>query len=56
MCINYNKCNYLLENLLVFSYVIVFIIDYSLLFFVFLVYFIYLSFEIEMKCWCIIIL
>lgn len=56
MCINYSKCNYSQENLLAFSHVIVFTADYSLLLSVPLIHFIHLSFEIEMKCWHIIIL
>lgn len=50
MCINYNSCNYSQGNFLVLSYVIVFTTDYSLLLSVLLIYFIHLSFEIEMKC------
>ena len=56
MCVNYNKCNYSQENLLALSYVIVFTADYSLLLSVPLIYFTHLSFEIEMKCWGIIVL
>lgn len=56
ICINYSKCNYSQGNLLALSHVIVFTADYSLLLSVPLIYFTHLSFEIEMKCWCIIIL
>lgn len=56
MCVNYNKRNYSQENLLSLGYVIVFTADYSLLLSVPLIYFTHLSFEIEMKCWSIIVL
>lgn len=54
-CINCSSCDYSQENVLVLGYVTVFTGDYSLLVSILLRHFTHLSFRMEMKCWCIIV-